>query len=195
MQKKVYLGLPCDNYHPYLDRWFKAYNKLSYPTDLVISTTNLEFKKQLLAKRKDLKVIDAEYWNPFKNRVFLITSNREALRKDFLVKSDCEYFLFIDSDIDFPSDTLERLFKLMDKKDLIWSRKVGIIWLAQRELLKAVSFNTGIIINSKPIVYLEEFWLINKEIEFFNRWRPGTFETDSFECKWATHKNNPLGIY
>ncbi len=194
MQKKVYLGLPCDKYHPYLDRWFDAYYKLSYPTDLVISTTNLEFKKELLAKRKDLKVIEANYWNPFKNRVFSITSNREALRKDFLDKSDCEFFLFIDSDIDFPSDTLERLFNLMETKDLIWSRKVGMIWLAQRELLKAVSFNTGVL-SSDPKIYLEEFWLINKEIEFFNRWRPGAFETKSFECKWAQHKDNPLGIF
>ncbi len=109
MEKKVFIGIPTYDKQKYcVDEFIKCLKELTYKNVKILFADNSEnenYAKFLRSKGFDV------LRNPVKgDNIDMIISNTLALRKKFL-EGDCDYLLFLDSDIMVPEDVIEKLIK------------------------------------------------------------------------------------
>jgi hypothetical protein len=201
---KIAVGTPMVQLDKWEHRWFDCYKKYPYePKECIITSENNQLLEEIKKQYPFTQTINFNYERPSwtNERVFAIAEGREQLRKYVCKNKNIDWLLMIDSDIETPPDTIERLLDIAKQGyDFILSRKVGLILLAHRDVCESVKWFTCVC-SRNHTMYLEETYQVEKQIAEYNEWtektlkQPPLFRTYIFEAKWAKHKDLPLGVY
>jgi len=113
-----------------LDTFFANQKQIQeyYPAaELVMATSEKHYAANLMnmltnySVRGSVICYDFERPDYSKNRIWNITSGREAIRKYFLQKSYPQYLLFLDSDMTFGNSVISTMLKAMQGYDVVFS--------------------------------------------------------------------------
>ena len=199
-EPKVAVTCPMPGWEPWTRRWFKCYQDFTYANKIcIISSENQPFLEEVKKEYPFVHTIPFTFYRPpwNKNRVFAICKGREVIRRFVCDHPDITDLLMIDSDVWTPPDTIQ---KMLYKANLYYSRMVGLIACMTRAVCESTSFMTGVC-RRDPSIYLEELDWIERQLKFYNDWRPEVlhktpvFTIHSFNCSWARHNDMPMGIY
>jgi hypothetical protein len=200
----VAVGTPMVYLDKFEHRWFDCYKRYSYePKECIITSEKEELLKEIKKQYPFTHTINFNFQRPSwtNERVFAIAEGRDQLRKYICENKNIEWLLMVDSDVETPKDTIEKLLSIAKQGyDLILSRKVGLILLAHRDVCESVKWFTCVCSRDHSI-YLEETYQIEKQIREYNDWRervlnlPPLFKICVFEARWARHKDQPVGVY
>ena len=199
MNKPVLVATPV-YWNKWLDRWFRCYFKLTYPSKgAVVATEAVKLAEEIRNKyRVQVLLINLEPYAII-DRVFHIAAAREAIRRYF-VYSPYDYLLFIDSDIEYPPDTVERMFSICGDADMCWSTKPTTIMMMNRRTAMSIRYVTAKVFDAEANIYLEENSEVIHQLKHYNvlcRNRTGKdcFKLKEFRATWARHQDKPLGEY
>jgi hypothetical protein len=177
-----------------------CYRALQYPHKLACVAS--EFQACRCYVRQHFPFIQAlgfEVWRPpfTKERIYAIAQARETIRRHVCEDPRVQWLLFIDIDLCYPPDTIERMLQWAGQGfDLVFSRTPGLISLMHRDVCQSVSFVTGVNFRN-PASTLEEHYQVERQLEVFNSVRPGRpfFRVKPFRADWLQHRDKPVGVY
>ena len=199
MNKPVLVAAPV-YWNKWLDRWFRCYFKLTYPSKgVVVATEAVRLAEEIRNKyRVQVLLINLEPYAII-DRVFHIAAAREAIRRYF-VYSPYDYLLFIDSDIEYPPDTIEKMFSICGDADMCWSTKPTTIMMMNRRTAMSIRYVTAKVFDAEANIYLEENREVIHQLKHYNalcscRVGKECFKLKEFRATWARHQDKPLGEY
>jgi len=196
----VLVAAPLKDGDPFWQRWISCFEKLTYPQkEACIASESAEARAYVREHWPYVRVLSSNPWRPLftKERVYAITEARETIRRYVCEDPRISWLLFIDIDVNFPPDTIERTLALASQGfDLVFSRTPGLLSLIHRDLCQSVTFCTGVNLRNQSS-YLEEHYQVERQIEVYNSVRPRQpfFRVWAFDALWLQHKDKPIGTY
>lgn len=113
MDKKIFISAPQHESKMYCwEQWKEAIESLSYPSDLieVCLVDNSDTPKNVERIIQDSEIIKAFWLAPKKDEdVFSKIARSHEEARNLFIKSECDYFLHLETDIIPPVDIIERL--------------------------------------------------------------------------------------
>lgn len=196
----VLVAAPLRDKDPWFQRWISCYEALTYPKKkCCLASESAAARSYVHDHWPHVEVLAFDVWHPLfsSERIYAIAQARECIRRYVCEDPQVQWLLFIDIDINFPTDTIERMLGLAQKGyDVVFSRLPGLISLIHRDVAASVCFCTGV--NTRnPCSTLEENYQVERQIEVYNSVRPNQpfFRIQQFEAKWLQHKDKPVGQY
>jgi len=196
----VLVAAPLRDGDPWWGRWINCYGALTFQgKGCCIASESPECRIYVKTHWPHVRVLDAYPWRPAftRERIFNISACREAIRREVCEDPGVTWLLFIDIDLNYPPDTVERVLDLARQGyDLVFSRRPGLLSLIHRDICLSCSFMTGVNYRSQGST-LEEHFQVERQIEVYNSVRPQNpfFRVYGFEAKWLQHRDSPPGTY
>lgn len=196
----VLVSSPLRDKNLYFDRWIRCYEALTSPLkQCCLASETVQAREYVRDHWPDVKVLGFNVWRPAftTERIYAISQARETIRRYVCEDPKILWLLFIDLDLSYPPDTIERVLALASQGyDLVFSRKPGLLSLIHRDVCLSVSFTTGVNYRNMAST-LEEHYQVEREIEVYNSIRPREpfFRVHEFQAFWLQHKDKPMGQY
>ncbi len=128
MPVSAIIGVPINRKNAFiLEKFMKNQEEIQSSSKIrcktIFATEEKEFAEELKKKlKKGFEVIEFEVQKPSnaKDRIWNIVSARNAIREYFL-KSDAEYLIFMDADMLFETEIVNKLLKFANRYDVVYN--------------------------------------------------------------------------